>query len=75
MIPICLLTSLDYNRRLIHIYPNEYFEKLQMKEIQAQLQELGEAYTPEKATETLREKLKFLNRHAQPPHDPHFSHL
>ena len=28
---------------------------------QAQLQELGEAYTPEKATETLREKLKYLN--------------
>ena len=47
---------------LIHVYPDEYFEKLQTKEIQAQLQELGEAYTPEEATETLREKLKYLNR-------------
>ena len=43
-------------------FTDEYFENLQTTEIQAQLQELGEPYTPEEATKTLRVKLKFLNR-------------
>ena len=47
---------------LIRIHPDVYFENLQTTEIQARLQELGEPYTPDEATETLRAKLKSLNR-------------
>jgi len=47
---------------LLRIHPDEYFDNVQEAETQATLQELSKVHIPEDTTtETLHEKLKFLN--------------
>ena len=47
---------------LLCIHPDEYFDNVQETETQATLQKLSKVHIPEDTTETLHEKLKFLNR-------------